>query len=300
MADQNQEQAIKQYMSTLKPDDNAEGLTTLPNGEVVEVKKDEPGFFSWDDSKWFLWNIEDKALMAWEWIAGIGNYIDNTVSWRWWDLSTSDNIFKNGTYNGSKISWEQNDIKKNYYTNLKTVTDFEKNGLTNSNDILNYNLARQELNKYQFAKEEDKKTLKSLMTDDNIIDTYGLWWDEQGNTKEPEWPYRIIRHGMLKEEINNASTDSYLDNIKTKIAQQMVDDWYQANMNPGGRASTIDEVRSDLDNVFSTIWTLWTRLQAYKDAINLTEWRDTELNHEFKRLSEGLYDMVSYILKLKI
>ena len=42
---------IKQYMSTLKPDDNAEGLTTLPNGEVVEVKKDEPGFFSWDDNK---------------------------------------------------------------------------------------------------------------------------------------------------------------------------------------------------------------------------------------------------------
>jgi hypothetical protein len=57
---------------------------------------------------------------------------------------------------------------------LKIVTDFEKNGLTNSNDILNYNLARQELNKYQFAKEEDKKTLKGLMTDDNIIDTYGL------------------------------------------------------------------------------------------------------------------------------
>lgn len=278
------------YIKTLKPEENATGTTMLPNGEIVEV---EP------EKAWFWDTVKEWAK---EWITWIFKVVWGAISdWfsAWFgDIDKVQNAFEWVKFNGKDVDWESNNWDatiKTYYNNLKIIDDFEKNWLNTIDDINKYNAAKWVLSQFDFKDKEKQKVIKDLINDGNIISRYELNWDEEGNGTANTW-YRIIRHWALQEEIQNATTSNFVSDVKKKIAQKLVDNWYQANNNPWGRVSTLDEVITDLDSSFQTIWSLQYRLQAYMDVINATEKTDYQTAKEYKRLTEGLVDMVGYIL----
>ena len=93
MADQ--DNAIKNFMDNIKPDENTSGYTVLDSWEVVNVSpevKDE------EDKAWYE--------SAWEWIKALPSMIDQWLSHLFWDVDTANDNFDNMRYDGNKLSKE--------------------------------------------------------------------------------------------------------------------------------------------------------------------------------------------------